>query len=187
MSRLKVKKFTCNILFENCYIVYDKHKALIIDPGSDYFKINTFLKNNNLNVLAVLLTHGHFDHCLSCKKFQDDGAVVYIHKLDADKLYSDGNLSSMFGIDFQKFYADCLIEEGDLEIGEFEIKVLHTPGHSKGSVCYIIDNNFFSGDTFFKDGVGRTDFYDSSPYELKQSLNKLQHFFKNNYNFFYGH
>lgn len=187
MNQLKIQKFVSNVLMENGYVLYNDVHALVIDPGNVYNDIVSFLKQNKLKVLGVLLTHGHFDHCLSCKHFQDDGIAIYIHKYDSDKLYTDGNLSKMLNIDFPVFYADYLLEEGFFEIGEFKVEVIHTPGHSRGSVCYVIDDYFFSGDTFFKDGVGRIDFYDSSFIDLRNSLKKLTPYLKKPYIFCYGH
>lgn len=187
MNHYNVKRIVSNILMENCYIVYDDKNALIIDPGNTYFEVMDFVTKNKLKILAVLLTHGHFDHCLSCKSFQQDGALIYIHKLDEDKLYTDGNLSTILGIEFPFIHADVTFVEGILNIGEFEVDVIHTPGHSKGSVCYIIGDCFFSGDTFFAQGIGRTDFYDGNFKDMQNSLNKLKSYLKMPYKFYYGH
>ena len=164
MNQLKIQKFVSNVLTENGYVLYNDVHALVIDPGNVYNDIVSFLKH-----------------------FQDDGIAIYIHKYDSDKLYTDGNLSKILNIDFPVFYADYLLEEGFFEIGEFKVEVIHTPGHSRGSVCYVIDDYFFSGDTFFKDGVGRTDFYDSSFIDLRNSLKKLTPYLKKPYIFCYGH
>ena len=94
MNQLKIQRFVSNVLMENGYVLYNDVHALIIDPGNVYNDIVSFLKQNKLKVLGVLLTHGHFDHCLSCKHFQDDGIAIYIHKYDSDKLYTDGNIKN---------------------------------------------------------------------------------------------
>ena len=187
MSQCNVHEIISDLIMEHCYIVYSEHNALIIDPGDAYEKIVKFLKQKNLKPLAVFLTHGHFDHCFCCKRLQKDGIKIYIHELDEDKLHSDGNLASAFGLKFDELYADKKLNEGHINIGEFDVEVIHTPGHSEGSVCYVIGNHFFSGDTFFENGVGRTDFYDGSMLKLRQSLRKLEQYLRKPYIFHYGH
>lgn len=187
MKRPDVKVFVSDIFQEKAYLIYSDGNAIVIDPGNCYNSIIKFVKNKHLNVLAVLFTHGHFDHCMSCKSFQENGVLVYIHSLDADKLYTDGNLANMFGIHFDKLFANRTIEEGELCIGNFELLILHTPGHSAGSVCYIIDNYLFSGDIIFENGIGRTDFYDGDYKQLMQSIQKIKPYLDNGYKLFPGH
>lgn len=183
-----IHKLCMGEMQENCYIIAEDKNCVVIDPGDDFIKLKNFIDKNMLNIKAVLLTHGHFDHCASCKKLQEMGIKVYIHKLDADKLTGDGNLATLFNAKFENFTADCLIDERTLKIDDFEFTVIHTPGHSKGSVCYIYKNNVFCGDTIFESGgIGRTDFYDGSYIELSESIKKLKPFFEKGYNFFYGH
>lgn len=182
-----IKMLTVGDLQENCYIVSKNNDCVIIDPGDDYSKIKYYINCNDLNVLAILLTHGHFDHCASCAKFQKEGIKIYIHKLDADKLYTDGNLAGFLKYNFENFEADVLIDEGVLNIGQFEFEVVHTPGHSEGGVSYVYENNIFCGDTLFEFGIGRYDFYDGSLTKLRQSIQKLMLYKDNGYNFFYGH
>lgn len=182
-----IYKLILGDLLENCYIITKNNNCVIIDAGDGYKDIIKFVSEHNLKIQGVLLTHGHFDHCASCLKLQENGIKIYVHKLDADKLYGDGNLSKYFGVDFDNFHADVLFDEGELVISDFNFKVIHTPGHSKGSVCFVYENNVFCGDTIFETGIGRTDFYDSSFTELMQSLKKLDFYLKNDYNFLRGH
>ena len=183
-----IYKLILGELLENCYIITDNNKnCVIIDAGDGYERIMKVINENNLKINGVLLTHGHFDHCASCSKLQKDGVKIYIHKLDADKLYGEGNLANLFGFEFNKFKADVLFDEGTLKVGDFTFNVIHTPGHSKGSVCFVYKNNVFCGDTIFEAGIGRTDFYDSSLPELMDSLKKLDFYLENDYNFFSGH
>ena len=183
-----INKLVLGNLNENCYIISNnQNNCIIIDAGDGYDEIINFIESKNLNVLGVLLTHGHFDHCSACKKLQDKGFKIYIHKLDADKLYGEGNLSSLTNASFEKFKADVEIEEGELNIGEFKFNVIHTPGHSEGSVSYIYNNNVFCGDTLFENGFGRYDFYDGSYMKIVRSIKKLKSYKNLGYNFFYGH
>lgn len=173
---------------ENCYVVAnEKNECVIIDAGEEFEKIMNFVNKKNLNIKGIILTHAHFDHCASCKQFQDLGVKVYVHKLDADKLSTNKNLSHLFGKTFQNLDADFKFDEGKIIIGNFIFNVIHTPGHSKGSVVLVYKNNVFLGDTIFKNGVGRTDFYDGSAQELINSINKLKPYLNGNYNLFFGH
>ncbi|MBE7091799.1 MAG: MBL fold metallo-hydrolase [Clostridiales bacterium] len=142
----------------NCYIVSVENKAIVIDPGDEYNKIKEALKGKTVE--AILLTHGHFDHTGAVKKFQDDGAKVYISKEDA-KMLVDGytSLANPFGYQFTPIKADVTFNDNDvLELIDIKIKVILTPGHTKGSACFLCDNILFSGDTLFYRSIGRTDF-----------------------------
>ena len=168
-----IKKLIVGDLLENCYIISEDKDCIVIDPGDDYEKIKSYIDENGLKIQAVLLTHGHFDHCASCYKLQQNGAKIYIHKLDADKLYTNGNLAVLMNKKFDKLKADVLLEEGELKIGQFEFFIIHTPGHSEGGVSYVYQNNVFCGDTMFENGYGRYDFYDGSLQKLSKSLQVL--------------
>jgi len=142
----------------NCYIVSVENKAIVIDPGDEYNKIKEALKGKTVE--AILLTHGHFDHTGAVKKFQDDAAKVYISKEDA-KMLVDGytSLANPFGYQFTPIKADVTFNDNDvLELIDIKIKVILTPGHTKGSACFLCDNILFSGDTLFYRSIGRTDF-----------------------------
>jgi len=175
------------------YIVFDTltKDSIIIDAGDDFKKINSYIKNNNLNVKAMLLTHGHYDHIGACNSFKQKGVPIYIHELDADKCEDNNlNLSNQFcenGI--QTFKADTFIvgEEQQLKIGSILIKAIHTPGHSEGGCSYIIEKYLFSGDTIFNQGYGRTDFYDGSMQKLRQSIRKLMPYLHKGYILCAGH
>ena len=180
-----VKKLVVGDLNTNCYIVSDdlSNNSLIIDPGDDFQKINSYVSENNLIVKAVLITHGHFDHIGACYYLKNKGIPIYIHSLDADKCSdNDLNLSNSFSnIKTQTFVPDVLLfgDSFDFKIDTFNIKMIHTPGHSKGSCVYIIDRYIFSGDTIFDNGYGRTDFYDGSMIELRNSIRKISSYVNN--------
>lgn len=174
----------------NTYIVYnqDTLKGFIIDPGGNFKRILKEITDKGINLQAQLLTHGHFDHCGACRQLQDYGVPVYIHKNDAAKLNSKGNLSEFFGAGFEKFSADRQLNGGDiLDIAGFSIKVLHTPGHTSGSVCFIVNGCIFSGDTLFNMSVGRTDFPDGDSAALLCSVRDKLFALKGEYSLYPGH
>ena len=140
----------------------------------------------------VLLTHGHYDHIGACKKFQNNGIKIAINLLDADKCESDELcLIKQFGNGeiLDTFKPDILFEneEDNLVLGSLNIKVIHTPGHSKGGSSYLIGNFLLSGDTIFEQGYGRTDFYDGSSIKLRQSIRKLLTYLNKGYILCCGH
>ena len=182
-----IKEFIVGQLANRCYLVIKEQKAILIDAGDCYNEVKTYLSNNNITLIAVLLTNGHFDHAWSAFKFQADGVPIYIHKEDSDKLYTNNNLANLFGFDFHNLKADFEISEGNLDIDIFHFKVINTPGHSKGSCSYICDNHIFVGDTLFENGYGRYDLYDGDYFALMHSINILNQYREKNYLFHYGH
>jgi glyoxylase-like metal-dependent hydrolase (beta-lactamase superfamily II) len=174
---MRIISFRTGFISANTYIVYDENtlEGFIIDPGGNYKRIIKETEDNKIRLKAQLLTHGHFDHCGASAELQEYGVPVYIHCLDADKLTSEGNLAGFFGLPFENFRADKILKGGEtLIIAGMQIKVLHTPGHSEGGVCYICGNKIFCGDTIFYMSVGRTDFGDGNAQTLNDSIiNKL--------------
>lgn len=156
------------------FLVADDGSAVVIDCGENYKKIKQAEQDNGFTIKAVLLTHAHFDHSGCAKKLQDDGAKIYISTLDAPKLLNEDNLSADFGRKFDYLTADQTFSDGDeLNLFGIKIKVLSTPGHTDGSVCFLVDNCLFSGDTLFLDSVGRTDFKSGNRYDMINSIKKL--------------
>lgn len=182
-----IKEFIVGELYNKCYLIVKDKNAILIDAGLCYNQVKNYLKQNNIKLLAVLLTHGHFDHAVDAYKFQNEGIPIYIHKYDADKLYSDFNLAKQFGFDFNNIKPDVLLDEGEISIENFHINVILTPGHSKGSCAYIYENHVFVGDTLFENGYGRYDFYDGDYTQLIQSIKVLQNYVNKNYLLHYGH
>lgn len=163
----------------NCYLLEntDTMELIIIDPGADAELIINAVGNRI--PVAVLITHGHFDHISAADTVCGQYAIpLYIHELDASKLMdAKMNESIAFGsvpvtVDIKP---ETLIDGQVLTLAGMEITVLHTPGHSKGGVCYLLpeDQGIFCGDTLFSGGYGRYDFGDGNFSELKQSLRRL--------------
>lgn len=144
----------------NCYIIENDNKCFIIDPGYEKEKIIDYVNKQQLQVEAILLTHGHFDHFSAIDCFD---VPVYIYEEEFELLTNDelngfktlnvNNPINFNEIDIRKFPISQ-----KFYLGDKEVNVIHTPGHTQGSVCYIYDNMLFTGDTLFCNAVGRTDF-----------------------------
>lgn len=164
---------------ENCYIVTDEKsgEALVIDPG--FFNSDLKEAIENKDIKYILLTHGHFDHIAGVAKIKKlTGAKICIAEEDEICLYDDEeNLAEMADeLPIEKSKADIIIKEGDeIKIGDTGLCVMKTPGHSKGSVCYICKEErvIFSGDTLFKKTIGRTDFKTGDINEMYATLKRL--------------
>lgn len=187
-----VNKIVNDVFQENCYIVYNSEnlQGVIIDPGSNYEDIYDSVKQNGLKTKAILLTHGHFDHIMSCKKLQMLGIKVYISKHDAPMCNNDElNFAKDNGCNVEPFYPDVLIDDevACLSLDGLDVKVLHVAGHSKGGLAYIIGDNLFSGDTLFEHGYGRTDLKGGNFREILSSIKILRSYTKSGYKLFAGH
>ena len=143
----------------NCYLLADPSTkdACIIDPGADAKRIASFIQANGLNLKFIINTHGHGDHIAENRYFNKP---IYIHRLDKDFLTDTGkNLSSMFLFKVTSPEADRLLEDGDrILLGDLEMEIMHTPGHTPGSISIKVEDVIFTGDCLFAGGIGRTDF-----------------------------
>lgn len=169
---MQVKVLQVGPIGTNCYLLEDEkaHVAAVIDPGDEAGRILQVIKDDGVDVKYILLTHGHYDHTTAVPELHQalPQAEIYIHKADAN-----GAGSRLFPLAGQipdlKFY-----DEGDaLTLGELTIQVLHTPGHSKGSVTLKVGDVLFCGDTLFAGSCGRTDLTGGSYAEIMASLKKL--------------
>ncbi len=168
----------------NCYLVVsDAGNAALIDAPEGAERILAAAEKNGVKIKKILLTHGHCDHIESLAGLASaTGAEVYIHEMDAGKLTdSYTNLSQFFSEYLEKpaeSYngAVCLSDGDNVKLDELTFTVLHTPGHTSGSVCYVIGDVIFSGDTLFKNSIGRTDMPDGNQITLFESLKRLENF-----------
>lgn len=163
----------------NCYIIKTNNNgAIVIDAGASPEAILGFLQKNNLKLKALLFTHGHFDHVSAINRLKDEtDALIYIHQDDEELLLdpkkSFGSFYGMFP-SFNPVKPDVLFKDDDvIEIDDIKLKVMHTPGHTKGSSIFICDDYIISGDTLFCGSIGRTDLYGGSMQTILQSLKKI--------------
>lgn len=183
-----IKTLTVGPLQTNCYLITKGKETLIIDPGDEGDFISQTIIENNLNPVAIILTHGHFDHCLGILPIKLNFNIpIYLHQKDLF-LYKQANKSAKHwtgsaGDPLPP--VDKLITNATKQI--FFLKVIETPGHTPGSICLYYENHssevaqressdggiLFTGDTLFADGVGRTDLSYSSKEDLQKSLKKL--------------
>lgn len=168
-----IKKFIAGPLAVNCYLVADKGtgEACLIDPGGALSEIKNYITKNGFKLKFIINTHGHGDH-IAGNGFFD--CPVYIHKLDKDFLTRDDlNLSSSFFCKVTSPEASRLLDDGDrIKLGDLVFEVLHTPGHTPGSISLKMGDVLFSGDTLFRGAVGRTDFDYGDEEALYRSIHK---------------
>lgn len=175
---MKIHTLNLGELRSNCYVVETAPgRCIIVDLGGDADYLMNFLKLNKLKLTKILLTHGHFDHIGGVEEVRRlTGAEVFIHLNDSEMLTSE-KFSLASGMSYNPFIPITLWtaveEDAIIQDGELSFKVIHTPGHSGGSVCYICEDVIFSGDTLFNRSIGRTDFLGSNPIDMKKSLKKL--------------
>ncbi len=160
----------------NCYAILSDNAAVLIDPGAYSDEAFRFLQENSQRERLILLTHAHFDHIGGAEKLREKtGVKIAIGELDAPALSdSSTNLSANFGIALKDFCADIILKDNDIfAVGDLEFKAIHTPGHTQGSMCYLLGDNLFSGDTLFCRTYGRTDFPSGDENKLIASVKRL--------------
>ena len=182
----------------NTYIVVNGDSGFVVDPGGDADEIFAIFKKQKAKIDAILLTHAHFDHIGGVAQLvkiasESEGKTqstptVFLHREEVEKIGSYKNMGFSMNANPEKFVPDVLLNGGEtLDISGLKVKVIHTPGHSKGGVCYVVGNKIFVGDTLFFTSYGRTDFYDGNAKDLKNSIvNKLFNL-KGNYTLLPGH
>ena len=176
---LNIHTLTLGLFQTNCYIVHQdgSDHCIVIDPGYDAKKILNFLREKNLQLEAILLTHGHFDHVgavkdlvadTDCRVFLHPAEHTMPHTITAGKLYATDDYATQFSV------------------AGMNVTVLHTPGHTPGSVCLIVEDAMFSGDTLFAGSCGRTDLPGGDWATIQSSLRRLAEL-PSDYRIFPGH
>lgn len=182
---MEIKTFVCNMLEENCYVVSDETKeCVIIDCGAFYGEerdaIVRYIDNNQLKPVHLLATHGHLDHNFG------NNTILEHYGLKPEVAEGDRNMMNNYNQQAQKFYGmqlnfelpeagSVIIDNQDITFGNHKLKVIPTPGHSKGSVTFYCkeENVAFTGDTLFQQSIGRTDLHGGSMMQIIQSLRIL--------------
>ncbi len=172
---MKIIALEVGNLGTNCYIAFSEtqRRAAVIDPGGSCEQILAVLHDQKLTVDCIIDTHGHADHVLANLALKKaTGAPILIHEDDAGMLVNaQSNLSAWIGGGVSCGPADKQLKEGDkIAVGDFELTVLHTPGHTLGGICLLAGNVLFSGDTLFAESIGRTDFPGGSYQSLIRSV-----------------
>lgn len=177
---LKVEGYPVGYMATNCYLVTDSQSGerFIVDPGMFDGSLKRLLESVKEGELKyILLTHGHFDHIMGIYDVQQKyGGKIVVHEKDAD-CFTNEEKSLLDTFDFDGKLpekADIVVRDGDvLPFADGKIEVMHTPGHTEGSVCYLIEDKIFSGDTLFYGSVGRTDFKTGSYDDIIKSVKRL--------------
>ena len=173
---MQITTLTVGIVSTCCYILSreDSTDCIVIDPGAESVRIRRAA--NGKRIAAILLTHGHFDHIGAVAALKEEDTPILIHELDAPMLGDpDLNVSRpLIGRALTAPPATDLLQEGSRRtFAGLDIEVLHTPGHTPGSVCYRVGDQLFTGDTLFEHGWGRTDLPGGDEHALFASLRRL--------------
>lgn len=163
---LNIKRFTFNLLCENTYLVWNDSFCVVVDPGffieKEKLIFFRFLQEHSLTPQAALLTHGHLDHIYGAKDLQEEyGSTVYLSDKDKFLLPENIKTAKVFGVAPPRidFSSENVLDGDVLKFGDAQFKVLATPGHSPGGVCFLEEKEkvLFSGDTLFAGTIGRSD------------------------------
>ena len=156
-------RFTLGNMSTNCYIAASEEtkNAVLFDAPDEAKKILGFINDNGLKLCYVMLTHAHFDHIMALDEIlKETGAKLLLHENEEKYLNNPAlNLAAMIPVDIPEFKEYQTVSDGEkLIVDDIEIKVIHTPGHTEGSVCYFMGETLVSGDTLFQRSIGRADF-----------------------------
>lgn len=177
---MTIKTLEVGDLKTNCYLITDDEtrETLVIDPGDEADFISTTIIENKLIPIAILLTHGHYDHCLGVLELKLAFDIpIHLHNDDLflyQKAHSSAKHFSKINIPHLPAVDSFLTDKQIINLGESSVQVLHTPGHTPGSCCFLIENNLFTGDTLFASGPGTADRSYSSKSDLEKSIQHLR-------------
>lgn len=161
---MEIIRIEAGIYAANCYIMYSTNtmEGVIIDPGGDVDDVIKIVEEKNIKIIGIILTHGHADHIGGLKALKEEFNVdIMIHEDDREMLRNANvNLSKAMAMGSIEVEPDIILKDGDtINVGDKEILVIHTPGHTKGGICLKIEDNIITGDTLFQGSIGRTDLY----------------------------
>ncbi|KEJ03137.1 beta-lactamase [Clostridium botulinum A2B3 87] len=166
---MDIKTIPVGIYNANCYLLIDQDKCAIIDPGGDPEDIIKIIEDNNLIPKFILLTHGHIDHVGGVEAIKDEyNLPFYINRKDEDLIKEAEYIFGNFGK--YKNADEYLVEGKEFQLGNLKIKAIETPGHSPGGMSFLVNNVIFTGDTLFRESIGRSDFIGGSHNTLINSI-----------------
>jgi hydroxyacylglutathione hydrolase len=174
-SVVEVETVVVGMLEGNCYLVKcgEGGEGVIIDPGDESDRIAAAVKAMGLEPEAILLTHGHIDHVNAAGALRRRlRSRVVCHPADR-AMIEEGEVLSLWGLQREPCKVDQEVQDGDtIHVGGSELRVIHSPGHTRGSVCYMLDSLLFSGDVLFRGSIGRTDLPGGSEREMAETLRR---------------
>lgn len=184
---MNIEKLVLGSLEVNCYLLTHNGEAIVIDPGAEAEKIINAIEEKGCTLTKILLTHGHFDHIGAVADLKEKtGAKVYIHSGDREMLSDNTKNLSFMAEGIKLTTADELLDDiTSIPLGDTEVKVHFTPGHSRGGVSFLWGDNLFAGDLLFKNSIGRFD-HGSLRVEL-MSLKYLMETFEDSVKVYPGH
>jgi glyoxylase-like metal-dependent hydrolase (beta-lactamase superfamily II) len=190
---MQFTSFSCGFLLNEAYLVWDGSTAVLFDaPQGSYTVVSEFLTQNNLELKTIVLTHSHFDHIIDLKKFQSNYKIkIYVHLADEYRLLNPmEHLPQGMPFVMDKIEVDEYVNDEQILIfGNIKLKIIHTPGHTKGGVCIEIigEKKIITGDTLFRAGIGRSDFTGGDFEEIEHSIREKLYCYPDDYEIFPGH
>lgn len=178
---MKYTVFKQGALQTNCAVLEKDGQCVLVDIPYKSSDAEKYVSENGFTPVAVLLTHGHFDHCGGVKHFIEtlncQGVPVFVNKKDFPLCQNAAK--NLWAVPCENCAPTNELKEGILNVGNFSFEIIETSGHTAGSVCLICENILFTGDTLFRGGIGRTDFPESCPEKMQASLEKLRNIKEN--------
>ncbi len=168
---MKIKTIVSYEMDQNCYLITENGVGILIDPGLDTFKI--IKETEDITINYILLTHCHFDHLYSLNEIRGEKRVIGTKNCSFNMIRPEISLAGSDAL--PKASCDIEMEDGEeMDFDGIKVKCIHTPGHTNGSCCYLIENNLFSGDTLFMQSIGRCDLPTGNFKEIEKSIrNKI--------------